>query len=172
MIVVKLVISICIVCATTIIGSLKAKKLKDREYILREMVTFLKLVQNEIQYMMSILPNAYEISRQKLVTELKISIGQIVIDMLNSNGDFLIDQSIVTNISKIEGLTDYDKSVFTSTLKNLGRSDLEGQINIIQNGITIIENQIKEASQIKISNSKLYKTMGIISGLMIVIIFI
>jgi stage III sporulation protein AB len=172
MIVVKLVISICIVSATTIIGVLKAKKLKDREYILREMVTFLKLVENEIKYMMSILPNAYEISRQKLVTELKISIGQIVVDMLNSNGDFLIDQSIVTNISKIEGLTDYDKSVFISTLKNLGRSDLEGQINIIQNGITIIENQIKEASQIKISNSKLYKTMGIISGLMIVIIFI
>lgn len=44
--------------------------------------------------MMNILPNAYEIARQKLNTELKIKIGQIVVDMLDSNNMTYIEGSI------------------------------------------------------------------------------
>ena len=168
----KLVISFIIIIVCTYVGAYKAKKLKNREYILRDMVTFLKLVENEIKYMMDILPNVYESSRQKLITSLKDSIGQIVVDMLKLDSSILIDKSIVENISNIEELTQYDKNIFISTLKNLGRSDVESQINIINNAINVIENQIVEANEIKNKNSKLYKTVGVITGLMIVIICI
>ncbi|MDD3303736.1 MAG: stage III sporulation protein AB [Clostridia bacterium] len=172
MLVIKLILAVGIVGITAYIGNLKAGKLKQREYILREMVTFLNLVKNEIKYMMSILPNAYESSRQKLVTPLKESIGQIVNDMISFENMDVIDRSIVENISKLHSLTDYDKNVISSTLKNLGRNDLESQINIIENGITILDNQIKEANDVKITNSKLYRTIGTITGIMIVVIFI
>ena len=122
--------------------------------------------------MMSILPNAYEAARQKLTTNLKDIIGKIVVDMLSCDNIYLTEQSIVNNISNLTELTDYDRNVFSSTLKNLGRSDLTSQINIIQNGISILENQIKEANEIKLKNSKLYRTIGTITGLMIVVIFI
>ncbi len=168
----KIIIYLVIIALTSYIGVLKSKKLKDREYILREMITFLNLVENEIKYMMSLLPNAYEVSRQKLITELKPSIGNIVVDMLSLDNYYLIDQSIVENISSINGLTEYDKNVFVSTLKNLGRSDVDSQINIIENSINILENQVKEANEVKLVNSKLYRTMGVITGLMIVIILI
>lgn len=168
----KFVISIGIIAGCSYIGIYKSKALKSREYILRDMVTFLGLVENEIKYMLSILPNAYESARQKLITSLKDKMGIIVVDMLNFENEYLIDQSIVKNISDIKEITDYDKNVFISTLKNLGRTDLEGQINIIENGINIIENQIKEANDIKLKNSKLYKTVGAIAGIMIVIICI
>ena len=69
MIILKIIISIAIVALTAYIGNLKALKLKKREYILRDMVTFLNLVKNEIKYMLNILPNAYESSRQKLTTD-------------------------------------------------------------------------------------------------------
>jgi len=172
MLAIKLMISASIIGISTYIGILKSNKLKSREYILREMVTFLGLVENEIRYMMSILPNAYESARQKLNTNLKDVIGKIVVDMLSFDNTALIEQSIVTNVSSLETLYDYDKNVFTSTLKNLGRSDMESQINIIENGINILQNQIKEANEIKLKNSKLYKTVGTITGIMIVIIFI
>ena len=94
MIVIKIIISVFIVILTAYIGAYKAMKLKQRERILREMVTFLKLVGNEIKYMMNILPNAYEIARQKLNTELKVKIGQIVVDMLDSNNITYIEGSI------------------------------------------------------------------------------
>lgn len=168
----KFIVSIGIIAGCSYIGIYKSKVLKTREYILRDMVTFLSLVQNEIKYMLSILPNAYEASRQKLITPLKVKIGLIVNDMLNLENEYLIDQSIVKNISDIKEITDYDKNVFISTLKNLGRTDLEGQINIIENGINVIQNQIKEANEISNKNSKLYKTVGTIAGIMIVIICI
>lgn len=172
MLAIKLMISASIIGISTYIGILKSNKLKSREYILREMVTFLGLVENEIRYMMSMLPNAYESARQKLNTRLKDVIGKIVVDMLSFDNTALIEQSIVTNISTLDTLYDYDKNVFNSTLKNLGRSDLDSQINIIENGINILQNQIKEANEIKLKNSKLYKTVGTITGIMIVIIFI
>lgn len=171
-IVLKLSLSLCIILLCGYFGFLKSKKLALREQILREMVIFLNLVKNDILYMMNILPNAYEIARQKLNTSLKIAIGKIVVDMINLNSITGLEQSITKNISDMEDITKYDKEVFISTLKNLGRSDLESQLNIIDNSISIIENQIKEANEIKLKNSKLYKTVGVITGLMIVIVFI
>ena len=136
------------------------------------MVTFLGLVENEIKYMMNILPNAYESARQKLNTQLKNAIGNIVVDLLKFNDIQKIDESIVTNITNISSLTEYDKNIVISTLRTLGKSDLDSQINIIENGKSILQNQIKEATEIKLKNSKLYKTVGVISGIMIVVIFI
>ncbi len=172
MVILKFIICASIVVITSYIGILKAGKLRTREQTLREAITFFSLVENEIKYMVSILPNAYEIARQKLSTDLKVAIGNIVVDMISLEDINLIHQSIVENISRVYSLADYDKNIIISTLKNLGRSDLEGQINIIENSINILENQVKEANEVKLVNSKLYRTMGVIAGLMIVVIVI
>ncbi len=172
MVSIKITISILIILISAYIGNLKAQKLKNREYILRDMVTFLELVKNEISYMLSYLPNAYEVSRQKLNSDLKIAIGKIVVDMLGTDSSYIISQSISKNIDELEELTEYDKTVFSSTLNNLGRSDLDSQKNIIENSVKILENQIKEANEVKLTNSKMYRTIGVITGIMIVIVLI
>ena len=172
MVVLKLLLSFAIVFLTAYLGNMKASKLKQREYILREAVTFFNLVKNEMKYMMCILPNAYEIARQKLTTPLKEAIGQIAVDMVTFENVDAVDRSIIENISKLDSLSSYDKNIVASTLKSLGRNDLESQINIIENGIEILDNQIQEANEFKITNSKLYRTIGTITGIMIVVIFI
>lgn len=171
MIFIKIIISIVILFITSYIGIEMAGALKSREEILTDMITFLRLVQNEMMYMLNSLPVAYEMSRQRLNTELKNVLGAISLDM-SKLGTGKVDASITNNINSIKSLNEYDKEIIISTLKNLGRSDLESQYNIIENGITIINKQIKEANEIKNKNSKVYKTIGVITGLMIVIIFI
>ena len=171
MIFIKIIISIVILFITSYIGIEMAGALKSREEILTDMITFLRLVQNEMMYMLNSLPTAYEMSRQRLNTELKNVLGAISLDM-SKLGTGKVDASITNNINSIKSLNEYDKEIIISTLKNLGRSDLESQYNIIENGITIINKQIKEANEIKNKNSKVYKTIGVITGLMIVIIFI
>ena len=171
MIFIKIIISIVILFITSYIGIEMAGALKSREEILTDMITFLRLVQNEMMYMLNSLPIAFEMSRQRLNTELKNVLGAISLDM-SEFGVEKIDASITNNVNSIKCLNDYDKEIIISTLKNLGRSDLESQYNIIENGITIINKQIKEANEIKNKNSKVYKTIGVITGLMIVIIFI
>ena len=167
----KIIISIAILCITSYIGIEKANYLKSREDILTDMITFLKLVENEMIYMLNSLPNSYEISRQRLTSKLKDVIGAIVLDM-NEYGADKIDMSITNNINLLSELNQYDKDIIISTLKNLGRSDLESQNNIIDNAITILRKQINEANSIKNKNSKVYRTVGIITGLIIVVVFI
>lgn len=171
MIFIKIIISIVILFITSYIGIEMAGALKSREEILTDMITFLRLVKNEMMYMLNSLPVAYEMSRQRLNTEFKNVLGAISLDM-SEFGVEKIDASITNNINSIKSLNEYDKEIIISTLKNLGRSDLESQYNIIENAISIINKQIKEANEIKNKNSKVYKTIGVITGLMIVIIFI
>jgi len=168
----KVILGICIIGITTYLGYLKSKKLHDREYILREMIVFLNDIENEIKYNLSILPNAIESARLRLTTSLKNVLGVISLEMVKCEDLDCVDKCIVENISKIEGLESYDKSVFISTLKNLGRSNVESQINIIQNTINVIKNLVNEANEIKLKSSKMYRTIGTISGLIIVVLFI
>ena len=168
----KIICSLVIVITCTLLGMQKARKLSDREYILREFVSFLNSVKNEIKYMLTILPNAYEVARIPLKTKLKDAIGAISLDMLNDGRSLVVEASINKNISEISELESYDKTLITSTLKNLGMTNVEGQINIIENTIKNIESQINEAVYIKNKNSRMYRTIGALCGIMIVVVFI
>ena len=171
MIFIKVVISIVILCITSYIGIEMASALKSREEILTDFITFLRLVQNEMVYMANSLPVSFEMSRQRLSSKLKDVIGAIVVDM-SEFGLNKVDMSITNNINDLDELNNYDKDILISTLKNLGRSDIDSQSNIIENAINIVEKQIKEANINKIKSSKVYKTVGVITGLIIVVIFI
>lgn len=172
MIAFKIIIGGLIVAVTTYIGFLVAKKLQKREETLRETILFFDMVENEIRYMLNVLPNAYESARQRLKGDLKIVIGQIVVDMLASDNYELSGKNISSNINLLKELTSYDKEVIISTLKNLGRSDVDAQVNILENAKRTIQVQIDEAIEYKNKNSKLYKAVGTIAGMMIVIILV
>lgn len=170
--IIKILAAITIICSSTLLGVSKAKKLSDREYILREFITFLTIVKNEIKYMLTVLPNAYEIARMSLKTELKDSIGMIATEMVSNKDSISIQKSIEENINKISQLNGYDKAVIVNILKNLGSTNKDGQINLIDNAIKQIENQINEAVDIKIKNSRIYRTIGTLFGIAVVVIFI
>lgn len=171
MIFIKIMISIVILLITSYIGIEMATSLKEREEILTDYITFLRMVQNEMVYMSNSLPTSFEMSRQKINSRLKDAIGAIVVDM-SKYGTNKIDMSITENINNLDSLKPYDKELIISTLKNLGRSDLDSQNNIIENNLQIMQKQIKEANTIKIKSSKVYRTIGVITGLIIVVIFI
>lgn len=171
MIFIKIIISIVILCITSYIGIEMSKSLKAREEILTDFITFLRLLQNEMIYMANSLPVSFEISRQRLSSRLKDVIGAIALD-ISEYGSNKVDMSITNNVNTLEELNDYDKDIIISTLKNLGRSDIDSQNNIIENAICIIQKQIKEANTNKVKSSKVYKTVGVITGLIIVVIFI
>ena len=168
----KIVASIIIVISSSLLGIIKSRKLGEREFILRDFILFLTCIENEIKYMLTVLPNAYEIARIPLTTKLKNALGAISSDMLKSSSYDEIERSIEQNINQIDELESYDKSLITSTLKNLGTTNTDGQINLIENAIKNIENQIEEANSIKIKNSRMYRMLGCLFGIIIVVIFI
>ena len=65
-----------------------------------------------------------------------------------------------------------DKETLKMLSKMLGEADLEGQISQIDITLGFLEKQIQQAEEEKSKNEKLYKKLGTITGLAIVIILI
>ena len=56
--------------------------------------------------------------------------------------------------------------------KMLGKTDISGQINQIELVKTFLDNQIQEADTEKRKNDKMYRSLGIVAGLSLVVLLI
>lgn len=166
---IKILAVLTIIFAFAMLGIKKAKRYENREKILRESITFFKNLKSEIKYMLSSLPNAIESARVNLDTGLKDVMGLIGTSILENKADSGI---VFENVNIIDELTFYDKQIIANGVSMLGSSDVEGQENIIENTVDMLMNQYVEAKELRQKNSKLYKTVGIATGIMIAILFV
>lgn len=76
-------------------------------------------------------------------------------------------------VEKIEtSLNEEDKSIIKGLGKMLGKTDLEGQISEIKLIQNFLNTQVEVAEKEKQKNEKLYRTLGGVIGLAIVIILV
>lgn len=69
-------------------------------------------------------------------------------------------------------ITNEDRESLKSLGKMLGSTDIDGQISQINMVNIFLDEQIKEAIEQKNTNEKMYKKLGIIIGLAVVIILV
>jgi len=169
MLVFKLVVAILIVSVCTLIGIRKAQRYESREYILREAIMLFKGLKNEINYTLTPIPNAIESVRQNMKTPLRDVMGAVSFELLQYN---VSSEAITNEIAKLSELTDYDRQVISNGVMTLGKTDVDGQIGVISMTCDTLENQLTDSIESKKKNSKLYKTVGIATGLMLAIVFI
>ena len=169
MLVLKLVISVLIITVCTVIGIKQAKKYESREYILREAIGLFKGIKNEINYTLTPIPNAIEAVRQNMKTGLKYVMGAVSYELLQYNTS---EDIVASEIAKLEELTPYDKQVISNGIISLGKTGVDGQMGVINMTCNTLESQLQDSIEDKKKNSKLYKTVGIATGLMIAIVFI
>lgn len=169
MVVLKLIMAIAIVCVCTALGIIKSKKYESREYILREAIMLFKGIKNEINYTLTPIPNAIESVRQGMKTVLRDVMGAVSFELLQHN---VSGQAITNEIASLDELTPYDRQVITNGIISLGKTDVDGQMGVINMTCVTLENQLHDSIESKKKNSKLYKTVGLATGLMIAIIFI
>ena len=79
---------------------------------------------------------------------------------------FLFDYLNITN------LTDEDARVLKLLSKQLGNTDIEGQVSQIEITENFLDVQIKQAQEEKDKNQKLYQKLGTTIGLVIVILLV
>lgn len=169
MLAVKIIVSGAIIATCTMLGISKSKKYESREYILRECIMLFRGIENEIKYSLTTVPNAIEAVRQNMHTYLKDVLGAITTKMLEGN---VLPQDISLELDKLIELTSYDKQIITQGLSMLGSSDVDGEMGVVKLTISNLETELTDAIEDKKKNSKLYKTIGMASGLMIAIVFI
>ena len=161
---------ILVITGSTSIGFLLSKKYVDRVIELKKISNLINILKNKIRFTHKPLIEALEeignidkterISNIFLKTSKKIK-DKKVVDAWNEAIDeerFFLE------------LTNEDIKLIRQFGVMLGKEDLEGELSKIEEFNVLLEAEIKKAEEESTKNQKMYKSLGTIIGLAIVII--
>lgn len=167
----KIAGSVILILATSFIGFSMAADCSRRPKILRELQALLQMFQNEISYLSNLLADSFYRIDALSKTEASILFRDAA-KYLKTNGitaDMAWGKAVEENYEKL-ALNKEDKSILVSFGKMLGASDLEGQISNIHMLASQLKLQEMKAEEMRKKNEKMYRSLGVLSGLAITII--
>lgn len=159
-----------VIAGCTSVGFLLSRIFSDRLEDLKNLHTFLNILQNKIKF--THLP-LNEIFEQIGEMNTKTKIKRIFLKCSNKLKDMNMEKAWAEAIEEevfFLNLNNEDIDTLISLGHTLGKSDIEGQISEIEEFKERLNVQIREAELQKNKNSKLYKSLGTIVGLVIVIL--
>lgn len=164
---IKILIYSFIFLTTSSIGILKSKKYIDRVNELKEFKNALNMFKTKIKFTYEPIPEIfnqiYESTNSYTGLIFKIASTNMKVLTAGEAWNSAIDMDILN-------INNEDKDILKNLGKQLGETDLEGQINQIELTADFIDEQIVKAEKDREKNEKLYRTLGMTMGLAIVII--
>lgn len=169
MIIIKYIVLALVLVASFSIGNLIAKKYVNRVKELKEMKNALNMFETKIRFTYSSVPEIFE----DISKHIDRNIGKVFKvaseKMKTKSAGEAWNESIDLNNMN---LINEDKIILKNLGKLLGKTDVEGQISEIKLVSKFLDTQIELAENEQKKNEKMYKTLGGIVGLTIVIILI
>lgn len=165
----KIVLLISIVVASSIIGILFSKKYSKREKELKDMKSALNMFATKIKFTYEPIPNLFLEISNKIGGNIGKIFERASIRMREENAGEAWDNSF---LDVPNNLLKEDITILKNLGRLLGQTDLEGQISEIEVVNDFLTSQLENAKNEKLKNEKMYRTLGIISGLTIAIILI
>ena len=167
---IKVIILFLIFGICSIIGFLLSKKYVDRVSDLNELKNALNILETKIKFTRKPIADIfYEISNT-----ISPNVGKI---FLKSNEYIKCKETVGQAWSKAlqETNTNFkqeDIDILKNLSKMLGKTDVEGQISEIRLTETFLNTQIEKAQTICSNNEKMYRKLGTIIGLAVVILLL
>ena len=150
-------------------GKIIAKRYSNRVIELKEMKNALNMFLTKIKFTYESVPESF----QEIGNNIGGSIGKIFRTASENMKEKSAGEAWEETIEKVEtSLTEEDKGIIKSLGRLLGKTDLEGQVSEIKLVQDFLNTQIELAEKEKQKNEKLYKTIGGVVGLAIVIILV
>ncbi len=167
--IIKYILLILIFFLSAAIGIAVSKIFENRVKELREFRNNLNIMKNKIKFTYEPLKEIFcDIANESASAVEKI-FEKISIKMENNQLKEVWENSIQeADIS----LNQEDKDIIKRLGKLLGQTDVDGQLSEIELTESFLDIQIQKAEEAKKKNQKLYKTLGIVMGLVFVIILI
>lgn len=166
---IKILIYTFIFLSCSLIGILMSRKYINRVNELKEFKNALNIFKTKIRYTYEPIPEIFaEISENvnpSISTVFKQAAGKMDVLAAGEAWDLAL---------KIDDLNinDEDRNALKNLSKLLGKTDLQGQLSQIEMTSDYLDEQILKAEREKNKNEKLYRTLGMILGMAIVIILI
>lgn len=165
----KIILGIAVVICSTRIGILLSKKYIYRLDELDEFKNNFKIIENKIKYTYEPLEDIFwEISEISTYPIKDLFKG--VAENIKSKGAEKAWKDEVKNIDL--SLKKEDKEVLKEFGVLLGKTNREGQINQIKFVDTLLERQVERAKDDRDKNEMIYKKLGLILGVGIVIVLL
>lgn len=169
MIIIKFISLLAIVVLSSYVGVIISNKYKNRVTELKELKKALNIFETKIKYTYEPIPDIFS----QMSKSLKMNIGEIFENASNKMQENNASYAFETAVDEAKtSLNKEDLDVLKGLSKLLGKTDVEGQISQIELTDNFIDSQIEKAKSEYEKNAKLYKTLGIVSGLAIVIILV
>ncbi|NLI58446.1 MAG: stage III sporulation protein AB [Clostridium sp.] len=158
--------------SSSLLGYIYSKKCSKRPNELRDLQGMLQIFENEISFLSNKLTDAfYKIYKQNEspVSNFFKSTAEILQKRPEISASEAWKDAVKLNIDA----TSFDKEdekVIISFGKMLGSSDLEGQIKNIRLTLNQLKLQEQKAEEFRKKNEAMYRNLGILGGLAIIII--
>ena len=167
MIGIKIIIYTFIFLSCSFIGILISRKYVNRVNELKEFKNALNIFKTKIRYTYEPIPEIF----MQISKSVNPNISNVFSQAANKME--ILAAGEAWNIAlKMEDLNinEEDKNALKNLSKLLGKTDLEGQLNQIEMTSDFLDEQIKKAEKEKNKNEKMYRTLGMILGMTIVVI--
>lgn len=169
MLVIKIIIYSFIFLSCSIIGILISKKYVNRVNELREFKNALNLFKTKIRYTYEPLPEIFAEISESIESNISTVFKQASEKMTVCTAGEAWDLALKINTLNID---EEDRTVLKNLSKLLGKTDLEGQLSQIEMTSDFLDKQIRKAENQKEKSERMYRTLGMIMGMVIVIILI
>lgn len=159
-----------VLTGSTSIGFLLSKKYSDRLIELNNIGNLINILQNKIKFthkpLREVLEETASIKENTRISEIFLKTGQ---KLKNQRIEEAWNESISEQRFFLN-LESEDINLLKTLGNVLGKTDVEGQMSEINQFNTLLKVQIKNAEEERNKNAKMYKSLGTIIGLAIVII--
>lgn len=166
---IKIILGIAVIICSTEIGILLSKKYVYRLDELDELKNNFQIIENKIKY-------TYEPLEEIFLEIAEISsfgIRELFKKTAENIKEKGAERAWKEEIKKTElSLKKTDKNILKEFGNLLGKTNKEGQVNQIKFVNTLLDRQIEKAKEEKAKNETVYKKLGLILGVGIVIILI
>ncbi|MCI9177474.1 MAG: hypothetical protein HFJ28_02605 [Clostridia bacterium] len=169
MLVFKLFILALIIVASSTIGILFSKRYFNREKEIKEMKTALNMFATKIKFTYEPIPNLF----REIANKIEGNVGNIFEIAATKMDEKSAGEAWEEALNQMpHNFNKEDLAVLKNLSKLLGQTDLEGQLSQIETVNEFLKNQLENALEERRKNEKMYRTLGIVSGLTIAIILI
>lgn len=168
----KLLGSLIIVITSSWIGFIIAGYYRERPKQLRDFQSALQMLQTEIIYGSTPIPEA--LSRIAKKTNMPVStFFQNVKEILYNYRGYTVDEAweiALKNLHRESSLNKTDKEILSVLGNYLGISDKQDQIKHLKLTSSYLKKQEENAEEERKKNEKMWKYLGVLTGLMIILL--